>query len=79
MKSITRKIDNLGRIVLPMDFRRALGLEQGNEVALDIEGDKITIKGALNVCKLCGKHIEKRCYLSICEECIAKVKEISEG
>lgn len=72
MKSVVRKIDK----VLPMDFCRALGLKHGNEAALNIEGDKITITGVLTLCKLCGVAINRSCPLSICESCISKVKEI---
>ena len=52
MDIISRKIDKLGRIVLPMDFRKALGLEGEAEVVLSIRGNAITVKGAKRVCQI---------------------------
>ena len=42
MQTISRKIDKLGRIVLPMDYRKALGLEGEVRVVLGINGNTIT-------------------------------------
>ena len=42
MQTISRKIDKLGRIVLPMDYRKALGLEGEVRVVLGINGNAIT-------------------------------------
>ena len=74
MELVERKIDKLGRIVLPMDFRRALGLEGEVEVVIGVSGNIITVKSAENTCRLCGsaENVFKR--LKICSECIAKIK-----
>ena len=42
MQTISRKIDKLGRIVLHMDYRKALGLEGEVRVVLGINGNAIT-------------------------------------
>ena len=74
MKAITRKIDKLGRIVLPIDYRRALGLDIGSEVAFDIDGSTIKLKNAECKCRLCDSPIKKECTLGICRECIRRIK-----
>lgn len=38
-----RKIDNLGRLVVPVEMKREIGLDNGSEVDMEIEGDKIVL------------------------------------
>ncbi|MGE7113220.1 AbrB/MazE/SpoVT family DNA-binding domain-containing protein [Lysinibacillus sp. NPDC047702] len=46
MKStgIVRKVDELGRVVLPKELRRTLGIEEKDPVEIYIDGDKIILK-----------------------------------
>ncbi len=37
------KISSGGRIVIPVDFRRALGLHEGDDVILELEADELRI------------------------------------
>ena len=74
MDIISRKIDKLGRIVLPMDFRKALGLEGEAEVVLSIRGNAITVKGAKCVCRICGSPERVSGRVKLCQNCIAKIK-----
>ena len=39
-----RMIDELGRVVVPKDSRRALGLEAGDSVRITVENDCIILK-----------------------------------
>ena len=41
---IIRKIDSLGRIVIPMDIRKALNLSSGDDIEINITGESILIK-----------------------------------
>ena len=75
MNIVERRIDRLGRIVLPMDFRKALGLEGEAEVVLGISGDTITVRGANGACRLCGSANEVSDTLKICSACIRKIKD----
>ena len=76
MESITKKIDRLGRIVLPVDFKKALGLEIGAEVAVRLENNSIVVKGSSCGCRLCGAHTDKSNKLGICSLCIEQIKRI---
>ncbi len=71
---IQRKIDRLGRIVLPMDFRKALGLEGEAEVVIGLCGDTITVKGKETFCKLCGTRVAIS-ELKVCGDCIGRIRE----
>lgn len=75
MEVIERRIDKLGRIVLPMDFRKALGLEGEVTVALGISGDSITVRSAETACKLCGSK-EDVSELWVCSSCVRKIKKM---
>ena len=76
MKSITRKIDKLGRIVLPIDYRKALGLDIDSEIALELDGATIKLNIAECRCKMCDARIENKSTLQICAKCIKKIKSI---
>ncbi len=41
---IVRKIDDLGRIVIPAEMRRVLGVEQGDELEISLDGDHVMIR-----------------------------------
>ena len=79
MKAVIRKIDRLGRIVLPMDYRKALGLGQEEKVVLSIENNAITVRGSNNSCKLCGKLIEKQSSVPVCPLCVKDILSASKA
>ena len=74
MSLVEKRIDKLGRIVLPMHFRKALGLEGEADVVLGICGNTIVVKCADKACRLCGSTNEVFGNLRICAECIAKIQ-----
>ncbi len=39
-----RKIDDLGRIVIPAETRRILNIHEGDELAIAVEGDQIILR-----------------------------------
>jgi transcriptional pleiotropic regulator of transition state genes len=41
---IVRKIDDLGRVVIPAEFRRVLGVEEGDELEISLDGDHVAIR-----------------------------------
>lgn len=46
MKStgIVRKVDELGRVVLPIELRRTLGIEERDAIEIFVDGDKIVLR-----------------------------------
>lgn len=66
-----RKIDELGRIVLPLDIRATLNLKEGDSLAICLEGKKILLLPNQNYCALC-KTTEDLISVNsryICSEC----------
>jgi len=41
---IVRKIDDLGRVVIPAEMRRTLGVEEGDQLEIALAGDHIEIR-----------------------------------
>ena len=48
-----RKIDRLGRIVIPMDLRKKYGFNEGVKIEFFDVGDGITVKPVEPICKIC--------------------------
>ena len=71
-----RKVDNLGRIVIPKDLRKKYGLEVGAELSFEDSGDGILVKVSDKTCKLCGKELDEVGEIQLCRECIEKIKDL---
>jgi transcriptional pleiotropic regulator of transition state genes len=76
MKSIgiVRKIDDLGRVVLPKELRRTLGINEGDPLEIFTKHDLIILKKYNPGCAVCGclkqlKTVEK---VTLCKYCVAQ-------
>ncbi len=74
---IIRKIDELGRIVLPIELRKKLGIEQKDSIEIYVDGDKVILKKHENECIFCGnrKGLSEYKGKSVCEACIKNLSE----
>ena len=52
---IMRRVDQLGRFVLPKELRRKFQIECNDFLQIYTEGDRIIIQKAQNNCALCGR------------------------
>lgn len=43
-----RKTDDLGRIVIPLDYRRALGVKEGDDMLIQLKNNKVIITRQMN-------------------------------
>ncbi len=77
MKStgIVRKIDDLGRVVLPIELRRTLGLEVGDGIEIFTEDDSIVLKKHQATCVFCGSEKKLKGYENklLCSGCRKKI------
>ncbi len=78
MKStgIVRKVDGLGRIVLPIELRRTYELKIGDAVEIYTDDDKIILKKFQRTCIFCGSSEQVVEYKdrSICADCLNDIK-----
>lgn len=74
---ITRKIDELGRIVLPIELRRSLEIGEKDALEIYVEDDKIILRKYKSSCVFCGNedNIIEFNGKNICADCIAHFKK----
>jgi transcriptional pleiotropic regulator of transition state genes len=51
---VVRRIDELGRIVIPVEIRRRLGIEVHDPLEIGVRGDIITLSPPHDLCVFCG-------------------------
>ena len=77
MKStgIVRKIDELGRIVLPKELRRTLDIEEKDPLEIFIEDNTIILKKYQPACMFCGNARDVTTFKgkNICPACAAEL------
>ncbi len=80
MKStgMVRKIDELGRIVMPAEIRQTLGLQVRDAMEIFIDGERIVLQKYQPSCIFCANadHLVYFNDKRICPECLAKLKEL---
>jgi len=78
MKStgIVRRIDELGRIVLPIEMRRTLGISEKDPVEIFTEADSIILRKYQTACIFCDskKQILHFKGKNVCVECLNNLK-----
>ena len=82
MKStgIVRKVDNLGRMVIPIELRRTLGIDTKDPMEIYVDSDKIIFKKYEPACIFCGNAAETVDFKgkTICSECLEEMGVKSE-
>jgi AbrB family transcriptional regulator, transcriptional pleiotropic regulator of transition state genes len=77
MKStgVVRKIDELGRIVLPSELRRVFGIHEGDELEISVNGEQVILQKRQDLCLFCNAedptvaHKDRK----ICESCATEI------
>ncbi len=68
---IVRKVDELGRIVLPIELRRTLGIGEKDYLEIFVEQDEIVLKKYEPTCIFCGSSEEIISFKgkNVCKNC----------
>jgi len=79
MKStgIVRKMDTLGRVVIPMELRRTMGIAPDDSIEVFTDDDKIILRKYNPGCALCGGMDDLKTVgtLALCPRCLVKFRE----
>lgn len=69
---IVRKIDELGRVVLPKEWRDINNIKEKDALELHIDGKALTLKKHENSCVFCGnrKGLQAHNNIYICKKCV---------
>ena len=79
MKStgIVRKVDELGRIVLPKEIRKTMDIKEKDAIEIFTDSDQIILQKYQPACIFCNQ-VEGVVYFSgkrVCTACIDKMKQ----
>ena len=79
MKStgIVRKVDELGRIVLPIEMRRTLDIVEKDALEIYVDGESMILRKYQAACVFCDstKNIVSFRGRNVCADCIGKISE----
>ena len=72
-----RKVDDMGRIVLPIELRRMLDIAERDELEIFMENDRIILQKFEPACIFCGSSQELITYQgkNVCQKCVQKMAE----
>ena len=74
---IVRRVDDLGRIVIPMELRRTLGIKVKDPMAIYVEGERIILSKHKDACAVCGDSEAAVAQIKgrpICADCVEAIK-----
>lgn len=73
---IVRRVDDLGRIVIPMELRRTLGINVKDPMSILVDGERIILQKHHDVCSICGSpdDIDRIKDRPVCADCIKTIK-----
>ena len=82
MKStgIIRRVDELGRIVIPIELRNKLKIAEKDPIEIYVDGSSIVLKKLEETCDFCGstKNVKKYKDKLVCDKCIKSIVKLSE-
>ena len=75
---MVRKVDELGRLVLPIEMRRVLDIAEKDPVEIYVEGDKIILRKFQPFCLFCGsnENIVSHENKHVCIDCIQRLTHL---
>ena len=77
MGGVVRRMDQLGRVVVPAEARRALGIRHGDLIETRLESGRVVIVKYEPVCAFCGGdenliELNDKC---VCNDCVGALVE----
>ncbi len=77
---IVRKVDELGRIVIPIELRRNLDIEEKDSLEIYVEDDHIILKKYSPACSFCASADGITVFKgrNICQKCLDEICSLSK-
>ncbi|MBC9786547.1 AbrB/MazE/SpoVT family DNA-binding domain-containing protein [Heliobacillus mobilis] len=83
MKStgIVRKVDELGRVVIPIELRRTMGIDEKDPLEIYVDAEKIILKKYEPACIFCGSAVDVQNFRGkvVCKECAITMAQNAEA
>lgn len=72
---IARKIDDLGRIVIPAETRRLFNIREGDHLLISVEAGNIVMRKMTDTCTFCGSNTGVAQFKGkgICQACRGQI------
>lgn len=76
---IVRKIDELGRVVIPIEIRNKFNIQEKDPIEIFVEDSRIIIKKYEQSCIFCGntENLVEFNGKLICSNCLKKINKIN--
>lgn len=77
---VVRRVDELGRIVIPIELRRNLSIAEKDALEIYVDGEQIILKKYEPACIFCGDARDVVNYRgkNICKSCLQELKESNQ-
>jgi len=74
---MVRRIDDLGRVVLPIELRRTMGIDEKDPLEFLVDGEQIILRKFEPACVFCGSASNTQRFHRkiVCRECAAAMFE----
>lgn len=83
MKStgIIRRVDELGRVVIPIELRNKFGIFEKDPIEIFVDGSSIVLKKYEPNCIFCGNTKKLVSYNDklVCSKCATKLNKLTEN
>lgn len=75
---IVRPVDALGRVVIPVELRRVLGIKTDDLLEVFVDGGYIMLKKYETQCVFCGstEDVEELHGKNICSKCLEDIRKL---
>lgn len=73
---IRRKVDDLGRVVIPAGIRHSLGIKEGDALEVGVDGDLVILAPPTDRCVFCGTSegaVETFHGKTVCHTCVSSL------
>lgn len=75
---MVRSLDSLGRLVIPIEIRREMGISTGDPVQMRISGQKVIVERYNDSCLMCGSIdnvFEIKNGKKLCKKCLNEIRQ----
>ncbi len=75
---IVRKLDQLGRIVIPKELRSTFDLKETDPIEIFVEGEDIVLRKYQPACIFCNEATDITQFegKNVCKKCLTKIKKL---
>ena len=72
---MSRKVDDLGRIVIPAEMRKGFGIKEGDQLDISVEGERLIFSKKQDSCVFCGSSADLKEFKDrmVCATCIGEL------